>query len=199
MRRILAAVFLCASLLAIRTAKAQEKVELFGGYSFASVPVTTVVPPGMIPAPIIVNPPVACPSGALCPFILIQSNANTSGWEASGTVKLYRFLGVTADFDGHYGSLTGVNIIRHSFLFGPEVRYHGRVSPFVHGLFGVSLEYAGGISERGFATAIGGGLDIKAGHFLSIRLIQADYFVTHVGNFTQDNNYRLAAGVVFRF
>ena len=57
---------------------------------------------------------------------------NQNGWEASGQYKFASWLGAVADFSGDYGS--------HSttiyYLFGPQVSWPARVSPFGHILFG---------------------------------------------------------------
>jgi outer membrane immunogenic protein len=52
-----------------------------------------------------------------------------------------------------------------------------------------------------FAVNLGGGLDLRAGHRLSFRLIEADYLLTTFDNGSNNhqNNVRIDAGVVFRF
>src|SRR5262249_42656946 len=42
---------------------------------------------------------------------------NLNGWAASGNFNFNRYLGLTGDFAGHYGSDFHV----HEFLFGPTV------------------------------------------------------------------------------
>jgi len=52
-----------------------------------------------------------------------------------------------------------------------------------------------------FAANLGGGLDLRAGHRLSFRLIEVDYLLTPFDNGSNNhqNNVRIGAGVVFRF
>jgi hypothetical protein len=148
------------------SAHAQDKVELFGGYSYQR--------------------------------FNSSPNVNLNGWELSGQYKVNSWLGGVADFDGHYGSIAGVSSSVHSFLFGPQVSFPARVSPFAHVLFGGAHFSGGGASDTSFSTAIGGGIDAKVGHGLSWRIIQGDYVMTQFFNNTQ-NNGRLSTGIVFRF
>ena len=65
--------------------------------------------------------------------------ANTNGWEAQATGNLSVYIGVTADFDGHYGSVFGVGGHDYNFLFGPTLSYRtDKVTGFAHLLFGGS-------------------------------------------------------------
>src|SRR5262249_31657267 len=56
--------------------------------------------------------------------------ANTNGWEGSLEGKVFPFLGIVADFDGHYGSQNfatlcpeactlNFDVTEHNVLFGP--------------------------------------------------------------------------------
>jgi len=120
--------------------------------------------------------------------------ANTNGWEAQATGNLSEYIGVTADFDGHYGN-GGHD---YNFLFGPTLSYRtDKLTPFAHVLFGGSHAGARGFSDTAFAWALGGGLDWNWKKRLAIRLGQFDYLQTHFGSTTQ-NNFRYSAGVVFR-
>jgi len=138
--------------------------------------------------------------------------ANTNGWEGSLEGKVFPFLGIVADFDGHYGSqnfpgLCGgeacqinLNATEHNVLFGPRVSASvGRFRPFGEVLVGVghvSLNNGGG-SDTSFASAFGGGLDYKVVKPIALRL-QGDYVNTRFFDRTQ-NNLRLSTGIVFRF
>jgi hypothetical protein len=148
------------------SARAQDKVEVFGGYSYER----------FRPSP----------------------DVNFNGWEASGQYKFTNWLGGVADFDGHYGSIAGVSSSVHTFLFGPQVSFPARISPFAHVLIGGAHFSGGGASDTSFSTAIGGGIDAKVGHNLSWRIIQGDYVMTQFFNDTQ-HNARLSTGIVFRF
>ena len=59
---------------------------------------------------------------------------NQNGWELQGQYKLFPFLGAVADFSGDYGN----GVSTHYFLFGPEVSWPARVSPFAHVLIGAA-------------------------------------------------------------
>lgn len=124
--------FAALILLAPAVASAQEKtpaVEVFGGYSYERGDEATHA---------------------------IVDHVNLHGWEGSATFVVNRWLGIEADFDGHYGSdSAGVTIPstfpglpsiqadfdvdsrQHAFLFGPKLSFRGeRVTPYAHALFG---------------------------------------------------------------
>ncbi len=179
--------------------RAQGKIQIFGGYSYlrASVEVGQVPPLNPLPCP----PNCGTPS--------ISQKANLSGWEVSGEYGLFPLLGVVADFAGDYGTLDGASTHVHSYLFGPqlELPLPGHISPFVHALFGGASESQNGFSGSGlyslgsdqsFASAYGGGLDLHLVPFVSLRVIQLDYFRTKLHGATQ-NQLRLAAGLVLHF
>jgi hypothetical protein len=183
--------------------KAQDKVEIFGGYSYmhASVQVNQtnfncVIDCFPIPPP--------------------TQHTNLNGWNFSGQYKFLPFLGAVADFNGTYGTLDGVGTREHTFLFGPQVSLPARVSPFAHALFGVAKESQDPIprpcpvgpiiclgfsslgADRSFATAVGGGIDVKLIPWLKLRLVQFDYVRTQLHGATQ-NQPRVSAGVVIHF
>ncbi len=83
---------------------------------------------------------------------VLSGRANANGWNASATVNVYKWFGLTSDFNGLYG-LKGSETIPlgtgtvteqisenfHSFMFGPQISYRkGRLVPFVHLLVGES-------------------------------------------------------------
>jgi hypothetical protein len=123
---------------------------------------------------------------------------NLNGWELAGQYKVTDWLGGVADFDGHYGSPSGSSSSLHTFLFGPQVSWPARVSPFAHVLFGGAHVSSGTFSENSFAMAIGGGIDTRLVHGIYWRIIQGDYLPTFFGN-ARENNARLSTGIVFKF
>ncbi|MBZ5502132.1 MAG: hypothetical protein LAN59_07790 [Acidobacteriia bacterium] len=159
--------FMAALLLLVSlSARAQDKLEMFGGYSYQRVD----------------NSP----------------SFNLNGWEFSGQYKWTSWLGGVADFDGHYGSPSGFSTSTHNYLFGPQVSWPARVSPFAHVLIGAAHVNVGGGSDTSFSTAIGGGIDARLVPGIYWRVIQGDYIYTHYFGSTQ-NNARLSTGIVFRF
>ena len=184
--------------------RAQDKIELFGGYSYlhASVEVGQ------------------SPCGGLCNLVEppVAQHTNLNGWDFSGQYKFLPFLGAVADFNGDYGTLDGVNTRVHTFLFGPQVSLPARVSPFAHALFGVANESQDAIPlppacpvgipacgtfyslgpDHSFATAVGAGIDVKVIRFVSVRLIQIDYLRTQLHR-TNQNQPKASAGIVIRF
>ncbi len=111
---------------------------------------------------------------------------------------------------GNIHGFTGSGGTLYSYMGGPRLAFrHGPFQPYVQGLFGVGQldgtlqARLGSPSSTAFATAIGGGLDVKLGRHFAVRAIQGDYFLTRFTNpinarFTQ-NNFRLSTGLVLRF
>lgn len=107
----------------------------------------------------------------------------------------------------------------YNFLGGVQIKDNSketRFKPFAHALIGAArvrnkVEFSSGFcaavvpspcptnfteSETGFAGALGGGLDIRAGRRIDIRVIQFDYNPTTAFDSTQ-HNFRIGAGIVF--
>ncbi len=176
-------VWLCAVILLLSVpAMAQDhpKAEIFGGYSYLRV-----------------NPG----GGA--------SGENfAGGWAASAAINANSWIGLAADFSGHYKTISisgsDVKLKVHSYTFGPRFSYRKseKVQPYFHALFGgaTSSASAGGISasESAFAMQYGGGIDWVASPHLAIRVGQFDYIASHFGGDWQ-HNFAYSAGIVFRF
>ena len=124
--------------------------------------------------------------------------SNLAGWEASGQYKFTDWLGGVADIDGHYGSINGIGTSTHTYLFGPQVSWPTRVSPFGHLLLGGAHNSTAGIGNSSFSMALGGGIDTRITDKFYWRIIQGDYLLTQFGGRSQ-NNFRLSTGIVIRF
>lgn len=142
-------------------------------------------------------------------YSYVRANASGTGFNLNGGSASVSFnptssLGIVTDFGGyHVGNIGGFSVDGnvYSYMFGPKLALRsGRVTPFVHALFGGAHATEGtfGVSENAFAMALGGGLDVNATDHIGIRLIQAEYFMTRFFSESQ-NNARISAGVVFRF
>src|SRR5579862_3506367 len=129
---------LCFLALTASAVRAQDTVEIFGGYSYVrgSVPVTQTI---------------ECP-GPTCPITTATYNSNLNGFDLSGTYKRSDWLGFTADFGGNFGTTLGSSTHLDTFLFGPQISFPARVSPFAHVLFGAAHESISG----GSGVPVGG-------------------------------------------
>ena len=192
----------CSLLLCVGAAGAQlvPKGNVFVGYSYARAAVF----PGPLPA-----------------FDAARTGS-LNGWEASLEGKVFPFVGIVADFTGHYGShdftinceaiptppcvpITGnAHANMHSYVFGPRVSFSiGRFTPFAEALLGAahiseSAQSAGlSRSDTSFATSIGGGIDYKLFAPIAWRF-QGDLLQTRFFSNTQ-NNLKLSTGIVLRF
>jgi hypothetical protein len=173
-----------------------QRIELFGGYTFVRAPVTfSLTPQGTC---VITG----------CPTTITTQNLNLNGWNVGGAFKVLGPLALKADFADTSGSFQGANTHLKTYLVGPQLRFPGPISPFAHFLIGGAHEStttatSGPITttsptRNAFATALGGGLDLKVFPFISVRPIQIDYLFTHFNSNTQ-NQFRYSAGVVLRF
>jgi hypothetical protein len=152
-------------------AQESDKVEVFGGYSYLRFN----------------------PNGP-------NNSTNLNGWELSGQYNFAPWIGGVGDFSGDYGGIRGLSDSSsvHTFLFGPQVSFPARVSPFAHVLIGGAHISGGGASDTAFASAVGAGIDAKVAHGVSWRVFQADWLHTHFFGDGQ-NNVRISTGLVFRF
>ena len=158
-----------------------------------------------------------------------DSAANTIGWDASATVKLYKRVGITADFSGNYRSEGIVNsqqtsapvptqIRVYTYAFGPSASLYSnrKLNLFAHALFGGahirpdgcaifsgSPDECGSGSYTGLAVMLGGGVDVMPNERLGWRAAQFDW-VRLPNQFasmvsTSQGNLRVSTGFVFRF
>ena len=138
-----------------------------------------------------------------------------NGWDASLEVKPLPFLGFVADLGKQYGSSNGLRENQTSFLAGPQLSVPGikGVIPYGHVMVGVihgpnaSFVYCPDIgpfpcpvpqTSNAFATAVGGGVDIKVKGPIWIRAAQVDWVHSNL-NVDHHNQWRLATGIVIRF
>ena len=184
-------------------AAAQDKLELFVGYSYLRPSMTYQL---SFQCEVIIG----CPPP---PSVFVTAHPNLNGYEFSATYKLRPWLGVTGDFSGHYGTVASHSSAHvQTFLLGPEVSLPSKVSPFVHLLVGGAHESIGSsigplggfsasilsTSGNSFATALGAGIDLRLTRFISVRPVQVDYLLTRAYSTTQ-NQPRVSAGVLLRF
>lgn len=129
------------------------------------------------------------------------------GGEASAEVRVSRWAGVVGGYGLQWSNRDG-QVLQRLFLIGPQFSpqaiHHG-VIPFahvlvgyVHGTFDWGGPVADGISEGSvFATAVGGGLDIKLGRGFWFRAIQADWLHADLSP-DHHTTARISAGIVLR-
>jgi opacity protein-like surface antigen len=182
---ILLSLALCG---AAGSAKAQDqasKFEVYGGYYYARFNVNANVP-GIAPS----------------------ATYNGTGGGGQLEYNVNHWLGVVGDLGGFYATSSGNGSFAggvFSYLVGPRVNFrHARFTPFVQALFG-GVHTTDGIAQSTggqdhFAMTAGGGLDFKVSRHVSVRPIQAEYFMTKIpdGLNNRQDNLRLGAGIVFR-
>jgi len=132
-----------------------------------------------------------------------------NGFQAEFNQNVTRHIGIVTSFSGTYkntGYVDGISgktydarVQRYDLMIGPRYNWRGeRVTPFVHGLFGISHIRAKfddrTRSDTAFAMAFGGGLDVHAGDHVDVRVIQVDYLPTFFNGKRQDN-IRASAGI----
>ena len=157
------------------------KIEFFGGYSWFT--------PG---------------ANATALKYYPRLHDDRKGWAFSETFYFNRWLGLSADFGGHYGNQYNMSTAQ----FGPQFKYRtDEVSPFFHVLAGLGrISPAGLPSKNSVAVSVGGGFDLEAGRYVSIRIFEADYqYLTYKnpsyypGAASRWNGVRVQGGIVFKF
>ena len=188
MNKTFALVLLLGLFATARPMKAQEqasKLEVYGGYYYARFNVNANVP-GIAPS--------------------ATYNGNGGGGQLEYNAN--RWLGVVGDLSGFYATSSGSGAfagVAFTYLLGPRVNFRrGKVTPFAQALFG-GVWTTDGIAkstgpENNFAMTAGGGIDFKVSRHVSVRPVQAEYFMTKIpdGLNNRQNNLRLGAGVVLR-
>jgi opacity protein-like surface antigen len=172
---------------------ANPKLQVFAGYSF-----------------------VHGDSGGLNPLALdnglgLRSTAlgvasNFNGWDAQAQYNLGSWLGIVADIAGRYGapitasSGSGISGLptssAYTFMLGPvvSIKVRGRLTPFIHGLFGLDRfdlnsstivgfppsapSATSSVADTDFAAAVGGGVDWRLSPRLAFRVGQIDFLHT---------------------
>lgn len=166
-----------------------DRIEVFGGYAYASNDFT------------------------------LETVGGLNGWNAAVNFKARPWIGVAADFSGFYPSLAGgFSAKALTLAFGPQVSWRiGRVTPFGHFLIGdIHVGYThpasvGAVgaspftSDNSLAYVAGGGVDFGLTRRLALRG-EVDWL--HSGFKTNDNQRsgevfpnvaRISTGIVFRF
>ena len=131
-------------------------------------------------------------------FSVLSSSGNGTrtqhaGWQASLEKNLTNNLGLVADFGGQYRDLHA-----HEYLFGP--RFNSRTEKatiFGHALFGGMNIGSNGVSANAFTMGYGGGVDLRTGDQMSVRLVQFDWLPSHMGGVWDKNMVRFGFGFVF--
>ena len=146
-------------------------------------------------------------NGATVNFV--SENRGYNGFQAEFNQNVTRNIGIVTSFSGTYNSSGYVDINsgktfhasvqRYDLMAGPRYNWRGEsVTPFVHGLFGISHIRAAfddrTRSDTAFAMAFGGGLDVHAGEHIDVRVIQVDYLPTFFNGKRQDG-IRAGAGI----
>lgn len=132
-----------------------------------------------------------------------------NGGSATVAFPLHRAgLSLVGDISAtHAGSISSTAQDLTLTTFTAGIRYslppmHTRLRPFAEVLVG-GAHGSGSLVSSGasFASLLGGGVDLRATHRFSLRLVEADYLVTTFDNGSNNhqNNLRIATGVVLHF
>ncbi len=187
MKKSFAYCLLLGLFAATRPAKAQEpvsKFEFYGGYYYARFNVNAGASGG-------------APSETF--------NGNGGGVQLEYNAN--RWLGLVGDMAGYGATATTNGALvggAFTYLLGPRVNFRrDRFTPFAQALFGGIWTTAGignSGSENSFAMTAGGGVDFKVSGRVSIRPVQAEYFLTKIPDNlnNRQNNLRIGAGIVVR-
>ena len=162
----------------------------------------------------------------------VSGRSNSFGWQISAAGNPYRRMRLVGDFGGQsyrtnlIAEGQRVRVNTYQVMWGPQFTWRKpRATFFTNTVLGVAAAHYVTSSgdpahpenvlavDFGFATALGGGVDVNVGRHIAIRVIQADYILTHlrpdlpqfspilqqvpsVGNW--QNNFRLGFGLVVK-
>jgi outer membrane immunogenic protein len=141
-----------------------------------------------------------------------------NGGGISGSWNVRGPWSLVADFSSGYANSAppaGNSLTLTSMLAGarfqtprfPRSWLHGasKVQPFAQVLVGAAHAGGGvagvGDASYGFASRVGGGIDLPVSRRFAVRIIQVDYYLTHIANAVNDrqNNLLIGAGIVFHW
>jgi outer membrane immunogenic protein len=138
-----------------------------------------------------------------------------NGGSVSGSWNVHGPWSVVADFSAVYtnsappagNSLTLTSYLAGARYYLPYHRLHGAHHPQLFGQLLAGAAHAGGgiagvgDASYGFASRVGGGIDVPVSSHFSVRAIQLDYYLTHIANATNDhqNNFLVGAGIAFHW
>ena len=163
----------------------------------------------------------------------LRGPANMVGWHITFGMNPARQLRLLGDFGEQQVQSSTIllngrqsTIKDYEYTFGPQIVYrrNPRFTPFAHGLFGVAARHytvpsntPGGpdvlAHDFGFASVLGGGMDVNVNRYIAIRAIQADVSLEHrnwidaqftpvIAQLPASGNWqarpRLACGIVIR-
>jgi opacity protein-like surface antigen len=212
MRKSLLVVALLLALPVIASAQDEvPKVEIFGGYSYLRADNATGISQ-------------ASTMGTTTSVVTQMADRNLNGFSTSFTNNLNSWLGIEAEFSGHFTDtvLNGTTLDRDIYFVtaGPRlsIRRFERFTPFAHIMVGMArqdiqvqnasstVSTVGSLNQQdsGLAFVVGGGVDLNLSSRLGIRLAQTDYILTRFSNrngtSTELNqaNFRASTGVVLK-
>jgi outer membrane immunogenic protein len=138
-----------------------------------------------------------------------------NGGGVSGSWNIRGPWSAVVDFSAEYAGsapAAGSSLTLTSYLAGaryqipqPWLKGAHKPQPFAQILLGAGHAGGGvagvGDASFGFATRIGGGIDVPLNRRFALRVIQIDYYLTTFSNATNDhqNNLLIGAGFVFHW
>jgi hypothetical protein len=161
-------------------AQDDPKVEVFGGYSYINIKPN-----------------------------FDSQRTSLNGWESNIAFDFLSGLDLEAELSGHYGSINGMNVNMHTFLFGLRFDRQGKKLKFFgHSLYGISrisgerevlTPMIGVPATTGFAfVPFGAGIDINVNKKIAYRVFQFDLLLTNLGIGVGQLHPKLSTGVVFK-
>jgi outer membrane immunogenic protein len=149
------------------------------------------------------------PPGGGCGCFALNGGGISGSWNLGPQLAVVAELSVdhTGKALSSAESLTLVSYLAGARLHLPDPWMHGphALQPFAQVLVG-GAHAGGGIAgvadgSSAFAGRLGGGVDLPLTYGISVRLVQADYYLTDFGNSADNhqNNILIGAGVVIRW
>jgi opacity protein-like surface antigen len=145
-------------------------------------------------------------------YVLFRINANVAGqppyqtFNANGgggqlVYNVNNWLGVLGDVAGYWATNSRAQGAAIPYLFGPRINFRRhKMTPFAQVLVGGAVTSSGIQTfgwQNNFAMTAGGGLDVRLSEHITVRPVQAEYFLTKIpdGVNNRQNNFRYSAGI----
>jgi len=123
---------------------------------------------------------------------------NQNGWELSGQYKFLPWLGAVGDFSGDYGSHSTTTY----YMFGPQVSWPARVSPFDMSCleaYTLVLRFPGyPVFPMTPSRSLSEAALMRKSSTVSLAHFQGDWIHSSVFGGSQ-NNARVSTGIVIKF
>jgi hypothetical protein len=125
--------------------------------------------------------------------------ADLNGWFGSLQYDLNELVGITAEVDTYYGTSQGHYLRQQNYVIGPQFTFRSsesKLRPFVSVQAGDQRSSSVGAIGHAFDLQIGGGLQVRLNHRLSIQFTPVQYNLASESG-TATHSYSASVGFIW--